>query len=102
MQQASGEIWGRPIKHGGLFPSVKAYLKPLCHGLPPSSDCEDAQGIEFTTGVRPSVRMPTGLILWQLQRTPVEGLRRIDDETIALAVTISKVVYPENDGKALD
>lgn len=95
LQISSRELWGRAIKNGGLFPYVKGYLKPLCWGLPPGEDCVDSEGIEFVTAVKPSVKMPTGQVLWGAKGRAVPGIRKVDDETIALTVTILKVVYLE-------
>ena len=74
---------------------TQTYVKPLCAGLPAGSDCVDGEGIEFTTRVRPSQRLPSGMVVWSMDQAPVDGLRRIDDETIALTVAISKIVYSE-------
>ncbi|KQW85554.1 hypothetical protein ASC89_00245 [Devosia sp. Root413D1] len=98
-QEASSEIWGKPLRLGGLFPKVKAYSMPLCFGIAAGIECADGEGIEFVTAVPPSEVLPNGVVYWTLGETPVPGLRKIDDETIALTVTISKVVYSERGEK---
>ena len=92
IQKRSGEIWGRPGRLNGLFPTVRAYKKPLCLGEPAGADCDDSDGIEFMAVARPSIS-PGGIAHWRMEDLPVEGLRREDDETIALAVTIYKIVH---------
>ena len=94
-QKASGEIWGRPHGIGGKFPKVKAYVLPLCAGEPAGTACADEQGIEFATRVKPSVKAPSGVVYWDNAQGPVDGIRVVDDETIALKVTIFKLVYAE-------
>ena len=94
-QKASSEIWGRPHAIGGKFPKVKAYMLPLCAGEPPGTECADEQGIEFATSVKPTVKAPSGLVYWDNARGIVEGIRDVDEETIALKATIYKVVYDE-------
>ncbi|MEX6506641.1 hypothetical protein [Jiella sp. M17.18] len=93
LQQRSGEIWGKPIKNGGLFPKVKAYLRPLCAGEPAGTDCHAGDGIEFVTAVMPQQVWPTGMVLWTMDNGPVAGIRLVDQDTIALAVDVTKVVY---------
>lgn len=99
LQKSSGEIWGKAVKNGGKFPCVKAYLKPLCYDSLPGIDCADNEGIEFETAVMPSMKTPAGQVFWQAGRSPVDGLRHVDDDTIALSATIYKVVYlePQNE-----
>ncbi|MBN9317027.1 MAG: hypothetical protein J0I99_14890 [Devosia sp.] len=93
-QLASGQIWGKAIKIGGAFPKVKAYKLPLCDGGSGPLPCVDKEGIEFWTDVEPTSELPNGVVYWE-RRDGVQGLIEIDDETIAIAVTISKVVYSE-------
>ncbi|KGF68694.1 hypothetical protein LL06_15070 [Hoeflea sp. BAL378] len=97
-QKDSGEIWGRPHGIGGRFPKVKAYILPLCAGEPAGTLCADEQGIEFSTRVRPTVKTPSGVVYWDNARGPIDGIRVVDDETIALEVTIYKLVYEEHTG----
>tara|TARA_R110000765_G_C18698454_1_gene581499 strand:+ start:209 stop:559 length:351 start_codon:yes stop_codon:yes gene_type:complete len=93
LQVKSSEIWGKPIKFGGKFPYVKAYATPLCYPGPAHDGCHDGDGIEFATHVKPAQKMPNGMTYWSMEEMAPPGCRRIDDETIALPVTILKVVH---------
>lgn len=97
-QRQSSEIWGRPIANVGLYPKVKAYMLPLCEGEPTHTQCADEQGIEFTTFVKPASKAPSGLVYWDNASRPVEGIRIVNEETIALKATIYKIVYDETSG----
>lgn len=80
----SGEVWGRAPFHSGGTPAVQAYRGVL----PPGRT-----GYEFTTPVRPTSGVPYqhGPTFWY-RGTP--GVRNINDDTVAIPVTITRVVRP--------
>lgn len=94
VQLSSKEIFGRAIRNGGQFPKVKAYIKPLCHGLTHATDCANQEGIEFNTLVEPDKSTPGGTVYWSYTEGK-SGIREVDDETVALTVDIYKVFYSE-------
>jgi hypothetical protein len=61
LQVASGEIWGKAARLGGLFPTVKAYPGVLPAG---------ARGINFTTGIDPYPNGTPFEIHWVYPHTP--------------------------------
>jgi len=82
-QVATGELWGRPIRGGGLIPSVKAYPGPLPSG---------SNGIEFTTNI-PATHLTPSTHYWVHGFDPGITLRQVGGDTFAIipVLTISKV-----------
>ncbi len=91
MQKVSGQIWGRPVRNGGQFPVVEAYILPVCCQDEAERPCVDAEGIEFKTTLVPSQKTPHGVVCWQFKEN--SGMVRVDDETIALPAEITKICY---------
>jgi hypothetical protein len=83
LQVLSKEVWGRPRRIGGAFPSVHAYWGPL----PPGTN-----GIEFMTLVPPTHPNPS-MAIWTYGYHADIALRRrgIEDFAAIQATTISKV-----------
>ena len=94
MQLASQEIWGRPHMLNGLFPMAKAYVKGLCYGEQFGPECEDEEGVEFTTKVEPDSVSPGGTLYWR-HKEGREGVRKVDDDFVALAAHVYKLNYSE-------
>lgn len=65
LQIASGEIWGKTPKNGGMEPTVQAYAGQL-----PRPD-----GIEFTTDIEPHPNGTPIEVRWYLTKTPGVQLR---------------------------
>ena len=87
MVQASGELWGRAPRNitQSTTPAAKAYSGPLPAGV---------RGYEFVTSAVPNAGSPGmyrvgGQVDWP-QGYP--GVRNVDDETVAIRVTVTKVV----------
>ncbi len=89
MQEASGEIWGRPAQNtfASDFPKAKAYEGPLPEG---------ARGVEFATDVPPDSGHKPGIPTWGSLRgmTDVEGVVRpgvvVEDGFAKIKVEILK------------
>ncbi|MDO5897889.1 hypothetical protein [Agrobacterium sp. Azo12] len=94
MQIESQEIWGRAIVIGGKFAKAKAYLLPLCFGQTVAVACADEEGVEFTTHVKPDVVTPGGTVYWEF-KPERPGVRKVDDEFVALEAKVYKLNYSE-------
>jgi len=86
---ATRELHGKAARniYASDIPAVKAYQGPLPPGMP---------GYEFTTTVAPDPGSPGvhrlgGQVNWSGDRP---GVRKVDDETVAIPVTITKVAAP--------
>lgn len=77
MQEASGQVWGKPARWSNI-PSVKAYRGPLPDG---------ARGIEFTTPTAPHIDNHPTLIRW-LETTA--GVSATSNGFVWIPVNITK------------
>ncbi len=79
-QVASGEIWGRTPKNGGLGPTVQAYT-----GLLPNQ-----RGIEFTTEITPHPNGSPFEARWYLHHTAGVQRRYEGGEEFACIAAVVK------------
>ena len=85
--QQSGELHGKAPgnTYQSSLPAVKAFMGPLPAGM---------SGYEFVTPAVPSSGSPgvnrgTGQVNWHADSP---GARQVDDETVAIPVTVTRVV----------
>lgn len=83
-QAASGEIWGRTPKNGGLGPTVQAYPGLLVN----------RRGIEFTTDIEPHPNGSPFEVRWYLRLTPGVQRRCEAGEEFACISAIVKNLQP--------
>jgi hypothetical protein len=83
-QVASGEIWGRTPKNGGLGPTVQAYPWRLTN----------RRGIEFTTDITPHPNSSPLEVRWYLYHTPGVLCRQHGGEIFACIVAVVNNLQP--------
>lgn len=83
-QVASGEIWGRTPKNGGLGPTVQAYPGILVHH----------RGIEFTTDIAPHPNSSPFEVRWYLRLTAGVQRRCKGGEEFACIIAVVKNLQP--------
>ena len=83
-QVASGEIWGRTPKNGGLGPTVQAYPGLLVN----------RRGIEFTTDIEPHPNGSPFEVRWYLRLTAGVQRRREGGEEFACITAMVKNLQP--------
>jgi hypothetical protein len=81
----------------GLIPTVRAYQGPLCFQEPVGTQCADEKGIQFETPCKPDEKGPPGFLRWFYDEAPRQfSIKKIDEETIALPVKVTKLYYGED------
>jgi hypothetical protein len=83
-QVASGEIWARTPKNGGLGPTVQAYAGVLVN----------RRGIEFTTDIEPHPNGSPFEVRWYLRLTAGVQWRREGGEEFACIAAAVKNLQP--------
>ena len=83
-QVASGEIWGRTPKNGGLGPTVQAYPGLLVN----------QRGIEFTTDIVPHPHSSPFEMRWYLHHTAGVQRRCEGGEEFASIAAVVKNLQP--------
>lgn len=84
IQAASGEVWGRTPRNGGLGPTVQAYAGAL----------SNYRGIEFQTSIAPHPNSSPLEVRWYLRLTPGVQLRQHGGEDFACVTATVRNFQP--------